>query len=186
MDTLWTDFINSDWHDFRESGKYEDRLVLSSWQKQFLHDWQLKSSVPATDIELKALQTLRKLLHNYTLAIVKGSSADMIDWNELNRIMAQSPVIRQWNKDDEENRHVTYIPLVQDWNSVMAEVVSDFVHTVLDQDIQRIRICDNPDCRWVFYDDTRSRTKRYCEDKTCGNLMKVRRFRAKKGSSRSQ
>ncbi len=65
----------------------------------------------------------------------------------------------------------------------MAEIVSDFVHTVLDRDIHRIRICDNPDCRWVFYDDTRSRTKRYCEDKTCGNLMKVRRFRAKKGSS---
>ncbi len=106
MDTLWTDFINSDWHDFRESGKHEDRLIFSSWQNQFLQNWQLKASVPATDIELKALKTLRKLLHNYTLSIVKGSSDDVINWNELNRITEQSPVIRQWHKDDQENRHV--------------------------------------------------------------------------------
>lgn len=186
MDTLWTDFINSDWHDFRESGKQEDRLVLFSWQKQFLNDWQLTASVPATEVELKTLKVLRKLLHDYTLNIVQGSSVDIIDWNTLNTIVAQSPVIRQWKNNDQEHRHLTYMPLVQDWNSVMAEIVSDFVHTILDQDIHRIRICDNPDCRWVFYDDTRSRTKRYCEDKTCGNLMKVRRFRAKKGSSQQK
>ncbi|MDT3426149.1 putative RNA-binding Zn ribbon-like protein [Paenibacillus forsythiae] len=44
----------------------------------------------------------------------------------------------------------------------------------------RFRICDNPDCRWAYYDDTRNRSKRYCDDKACGNLMKVRRFRARK------
>ncbi|WP_141639042.1 CGNR zinc finger domain-containing protein, partial [Paenibacillus riograndensis] len=38
----------------------------------------------------------------------------------------------------------------------------------------------NPDCLWVYYDDTRNRSKRYCDDKMCGNLMKVRRFRARK------
>lgn len=179
MDTLWTDFINSDWHDFRDSGKHEDRLVLTSWQNRFIKDWKLTASVPATEIELKQLQSLRKLLHNYAIALVNGSSADQIDWDELNKIMAQVPVIRQWNYHD-GSRELVYLPLTQDWTSVMANIVSDFVYTVLDQDIHRIRICDNPDCRWVFYDDTRSRTKRYCEDKTCGNLMKVRRFRAKK------
>ncbi|UOK61501.1 CGNR zinc finger domain-containing protein [Paenibacillus sp. OVF10] len=34
----------------------------------------------------------------------------------------------------------------------------------------------------MFYDDTRSRTQKYCDDKMCGNLMKVRRFRAKRKS----
>jgi len=29
-------------------------------------------------------------------------------------------------------------------------------------------------------DDTRNRSKRYCDDKLCGNLTKVRRFRARK------
>lgn len=181
MDTLWTDFINSDWHDFREKGKHEDRLVLTSWQQRFVEDWKLTASVPATTSELQSLHSLRKLLHDYAIALANGSSVDQMDWNQLNKIMAQVPVIRQWN-DKDGSRQLIYVPLTGDWNSVMADIVSDFVHTVLDQDIHRIRICDNPDCRWVFYDDTRSRTKRYCEDKTCGNLMKVRRFRAKKGS----
>jgi predicted RNA-binding Zn ribbon-like protein len=39
---------------------------------------------------------------------------------------------------------------------------------------------ENADCLWVYYDDTRNRSKRYCDDKACGNLMKVRRFRARK------
>lgn len=185
MDTLWTDFINSDWHDFRDSGKHEDRLVLTSWQHRFLKDWKLTASVPVTEIELQRLQSLRKLLHDYAIIFANGSSADQIDWDELNKIMAKVPVIRQWNHH-EGSRKLVYLPLTQDWTSVMAHIVSDFVYTVLDQDIHRIRICDNPDCRWVFYDDTRSRTKRYCEDKTCGNLMKVRRFRAKKGLQHPQ
>ncbi|MNI89783.1 CGNR zinc finger [compost metagenome] len=67
-----------------------------------------------------------------------------------------------------------------DWTQVMAEVAASLAKTLIDGEIGRIRVCDNPDCRWVFYDDTRNRTKKYCEDKTCGNLMKVRRFRARK------
>lgn len=187
MDTLWTDFVNSDWHDFRESGKSEDRLVLSSWQKQFLVEWKLKATVPATEKELLTLKKLRTLLHDYAVSLSTGALLDDIDWNTLNQMMIQAPVTRQWiDSDQPSGKKLTYIPLVHDWNSVIAEIISDFASTVLEHDSHRIRICDNPDCRWVFYDDTRSRTKRYCEDKTCGNLMKVRRFRAKKATQQKK
>jgi len=46
-------------------------------------------------------------------------------------------------------------------------------------DVGRIRVCENPGCQWYFYDETRSRTKRCC-DETCANLVKVRRHRARK------
>lgn len=42
---------------------------------------------------------------------------------------------------------------------------------------ERLRVCDNPDCKWIYYDETKNRSKRYCDDKACGNLLKVRRFR---------
>ncbi|URJ62468.3 CGNR zinc finger domain-containing protein [Paenibacillus polymyxa] len=63
---------------------------------------------------------------------------------------------------------------------VVAEVVADFAQAFVSSGGSRIRICDNTDCRWVFYDDTRNRSKRFCDDKMCGNLMKVRRFRERK------
>jgi predicted RNA-binding Zn ribbon-like protein len=59
----------------------------------------------------------------------------------------------------------------------MAEIAASFAHTLAEGDTKRIRICENRDCRWVFYDTTRNYSKRYCDEKACGNLMKVRKFR---------
>jgi predicted RNA-binding Zn ribbon-like protein len=44
-------------------------------------------------------------------------------------------------------------------------------------DVWRLRSCANPHCRWVFYDGTRSGTRRWCTMAVCGNRAKLRRFR---------
>ena len=41
----------------------------------------------------------------------------------------------------------------------------------------RLRICAAPDCRWVFYDTSRSGAGRWCSMATCGNRNKTRRYR---------
>lgn len=46
----------------------------------------------------------------------------------------------------------------------------------------RVRACAADDCRWWFIDDTRNRSRRWCEMKTCGNREKLRRFRARGAS----
>jgi CGNR zinc finger len=47
---------------------------------------------------------------------------------------------------------------------------------------RRLKAC--PDCRWVFYDNTRNGSKRWClmyaggpEGRACGTIAKVRRYR---------
>jgi predicted RNA-binding Zn ribbon-like protein len=42
---------------------------------------------------------------------------------------------------------------------------------------QRVRICGDASCAWLFVDTTRSGTRRWCDMKICGNRNKVRRFR---------
>jgi predicted RNA-binding Zn ribbon-like protein len=44
---------------------------------------------------------------------------------------------------------------------------------------ERIRICDNDRCRWVFYDTSRTGRRRWCDMSTCGNRAKAARHRAK-------
>ncbi|MGE3889659.1 MAG: CGNR zinc finger domain-containing protein, partial [Vicinamibacterales bacterium] len=44
------------------------------------------------------------------------------------------------------------------------------------------RACAAQDCRWWFVDETKNRSRRWCDMKICGNREKLRRFRAK-GSS---
>ena len=44
----------------------------------------------------------------------------------------------------------------------------------------RIKICAAEDCRWAYYDHSKSRTGRWCAMETCGNRHKTRRYRQKK------
>lgn len=49
---------------------------------------------------------------------------------------------------------------------------------------ERIRICDNDRCRWVFFDASRTGRRRWCDMATCGNRAKAARHRARsKGES---
>jgi predicted RNA-binding Zn ribbon-like protein len=47
---------------------------------------------------------------------------------------------------------------------------------------QRLKICGNHDCRWAFYDRSHSRRGAWCDMASCGNLIKNRNLRARRGS----
>ncbi|MFN2644609.1 MAG: ABATE domain-containing protein [Burkholderiales bacterium] len=43
----------------------------------------------------------------------------------------------------------------------------------------RLRRCGNETCYWLFIDETKNCSRRWCEMASCGNVMKVRRHRAR-------
>ena len=45
--------------------------------------------------------------------------------------------------------------------------------------MSRLRRCGNATCYWLFIDETKNCSRRWCEMASCGNLMKVRRHRAR-------
>jgi predicted RNA-binding Zn ribbon-like protein len=49
---------------------------------------------------------------------------------------------------------------------------------LLSEDVDRVRACHSPDCRWLFLDTSKNHTRRWCDMKICGNRMKARRFKA--------
>lgn len=50
---------------------------------------------------------------------------------------------------------------------------------VLSPRLARVRACAAADCGWWFMDETKNRSRRWCDMKLCGNREKLRRFRAK-------
>jgi hypothetical protein len=46
---------------------------------------------------------------------------------------------------------------------------------------QRLKICGKTDCRWAFYDRSHSRAGTWCDMGSCGNLIKNRNLRARRG-----
>lgn len=174
MNLLWTAFLNSYVYDWRGTGRPpEDRLDRPGWLTAFLSE----RGLPPLDshADLAPLKELRSLLRRLSETLSAGGALGPDDLATLNGLMAGGPVIRQLGED----HHLQLKPVGQDLAQLMAEIAASFAQTLAEGEGARVRVCDNPDCLWVFYDDTRNRTKRFCDDKACGNLMKVRRFRAR-------
>ncbi|MBT2764139.1 CGNR zinc finger domain-containing protein [Paenibacillus sp. ISL-20] len=177
---LWDDFINSEWHDWRGSGRSEDRLAREDWLTDFINEYDLPIAVPLTSDGLGFLRQLRSFLLTCVQHIVAGESPSPKEIEELNRWMATGPVIRQLKINEDQKFVLAYTLQNPGLQAAAAEIAGSLALTIEQGELSRFRICTNPDCLWVYYDDTRNRSKRYCDDKMCGNLMKVRRFRAKK------
>ena len=43
--------------------------------------------------------------------------------------------------------------------------------------LDRVRVCSAEDCDWLFLDQSKNRSRRWCDMTVCGNRSKVRRFR---------
>jgi predicted RNA-binding Zn ribbon-like protein len=51
---------------------------------------------------------------------------------------------------------------------------------VISPRLSRVRACAAGDCGWWFVDDTKNRSRRWCDMTLCGNREKLRRYRARK------
>jgi predicted RNA-binding Zn ribbon-like protein len=176
MEMLCVDFINSEFRDFR--GRWvRDDLQQPGWLEQFLVKWGLQVDRPADAATLATLIALRTLLRSMIEGLGQGQIADH-DQAALNTVLLKMPLSRRLVKDT-EGYHLEMVPLKKDWDWVQAEIAASFAHVLAEHDSRRLKICANPHCLGVFYDESKSRTKLYCTADKCANLLKARRFRAR-------
>jgi predicted RNA-binding Zn ribbon-like protein len=64
-------------------------------------------------------------------------------------------------------------------DDALARLADPLVHELTGGQPERIRICANDRCRWVFYDTSRTAKRRWCDMATCGNQAKAARHRAR-------
>lgn len=176
MDTPWTDLINTQMYDWRGGGYFQDRLSWPLWQNAFLQRWSLQAPVPMEPADRAAMMELRDLLQLLWGDLVEEGTLDPENLAGLNRVMTQGHVVRQLVSTGGGYR-VDLRTTQPGWSGVMAEIASSFSEVLARGEPERIKICANRHCLRVFVDETRSRTKRYCDEKTCGNLLRVRHHR---------
>ena len=66
------------------------------------------------------------------------------------------------------------------------QVIDRFRHAIardagalLTGDLRRVKRCPSHDCLWLFHDDSKNLSRRWCAMDDCGTLAKVRRYRAR-------
>jgi hypothetical protein len=65
-------------------------------------------------------------------------------------------------------------------NGALGSILADVAVAASKGTWARMKICAAEDCRWAYYDHSKSRTGRWCAMETCGNRHKTRRYRRKK------
>ncbi len=169
----WVDLVNSEeWDGF---GRLTDQLANPRWLGSFLKHWDLYP-VRSKSVPRRKLARLRSLLRRAAEKAATGDALTRGEISTLNRVL-NVPV---WQRlvQNQNGFCTETVPVRSDWDWVQARIAASFGEMLATRELQRIKICANPDCRWVFRDPTKARTKRWCNDRTCGNRSRVRRARA--------
>lgn len=68
------------------------------------------------------------------------------------------------------------VPAVSGVRHSLARILAA-VAAMSSDDWHRLKVCPADDCQWVFYDESRNRSRRWCSMEGCGNRSKVRSYR---------
>jgi predicted RNA-binding Zn ribbon-like protein len=76
------------------------------------------------------------------------------------------------------------VPLRSGWPWLLSRIAASFAEMLALDRPDRLKFCLNKGCNWIFYDQTKANTRRWCNDRTCGNRARVQRSRRRAKKAR--
>lgn len=134
----------------------------------------------------KAAQTLqdaiavREAIYRIFQAIAEGDAPAASDLGAFNAALAQAMshgcIVPDasgfiWHWDDSSARQL---------DRVLWSALRSAADLLTSPDLEHVRLCASEDCGWLFLDESKNHTRRWCDMKTCGNRAKARRHYQKK------
>jgi predicted RNA-binding Zn ribbon-like protein len=176
MNMLFLDFINSQWYINHQL--FKDPLYDQKWLDEFCTKWNLSEINILNTENMKELIKLRAFLSFVVNKLCKSKVISKSNINKLNQLLSSSKFHKEIAMEDGKYK-LNNVPekLNIEWDTY--QIVLSFADALTQINIDRIKLCQNPDCGWVFYDESRGCTRKWC-DNTCASLMKVRKFRESK------
>lgn len=175
---LCLDLVNSEHYDYRGRRGSQDHLATPEWMAAFAHHWHLPVTSPPDTLELAVLRALRALLRRMFEAVAAGQPVTDAQLEELNTFLALTPVMRQVQRSG-TGVCLQTVMLREGWTAVASQVAASWVEVLARIPPMRLKVCANPACHWVFIDQSHNLSRCWCRQWACGNLMKVRQFRAR-------
>ena len=127
---------------------------------------------------LERFHHLRGLLHDMAEAVVEHGRPTAGQLRDLNHILRHGLHFHQLRLDPQETSY-SFAQIGDRLDQARAIIASSFAQFLADDAAHRLRVCGNPNCRWVFVDRSPTGRRRWCDMRTCGNQAKVARHRAR-------
>jgi predicted RNA-binding Zn ribbon-like protein len=178
---LWLDIVNSEHYD--GFGNLTDHLQDDEWLRTLLAHYQF-TAVSEEPLR-RELEPFRTCLRHIAQTLGRNGALAREDIDTLNSYLAEPGIRTLHNSPEQEKYTLTFQPVQPGWRWVLAETVFSLAGMLDPARQKRVKICPNPGCNWVFFDVTKGNSRRWCNDLTCGNRDKVRRFRARQKAPQS-
>ncbi len=158
---------------------------LLSWFTQPAHSrvveavqdrWQAHAA-EAEGAFTKAID-LREALYRIFSAVAVAASPAAVEFDTFNAALVSTPA--RSHLCQSAQGYLWRIPQSPAGLSMLlAPVVWSAADLLTGMRIGRIRQCANPQCRWLFVDDSKSANRRWCSMASCGNRAKAHRHYAR-------
>jgi predicted RNA-binding Zn ribbon-like protein len=169
------DLINSRWHDHVGVDRFYDRLTEPRFRRAFLSRWHYQVANPddaGAQSHLRSVRRLlRSVLEHYVARRPLSRSMQRRFEAEINRAGVSLRL-----SDDSGQYALAIRRSGADWDIVTSDIATGAARLMSDR--ASVKVCANPDCSWMFMDETKARTRRWCNVSVCGSLVNVRRHRA--------
>lgn len=122
------------------------------------------------------LIALRETLHRLLAAAATGAPPPSADLAAFNAALDQAP---PRNRLAEDGSAYAVAPVGSAPAALMAPALWSAADLLAGRRRRHLRQCANPECGWLFLDDSKSGNRRWCAMSACGNRAKARRHYAK-------
>ncbi len=187
---LCLDFVNTvEWHSsgkpierlnsFRDLAEWSRRANVATEAEMKLLLQQAKEDPPGADNALKRAIGLREALYRIFSSASEYTGPKEEDMAILNRNLSATmagallvPLQGGFSWDVNGRKDAL------DW--LLNSIIRSAADLLVSDDLKRLKRCADPDCGWLFLDNSRNHSRRWCDMKDCGNRAKARRFYSRK------
>jgi predicted RNA-binding Zn ribbon-like protein len=159
-----------------------DDAVAWFRERGLVHDDDAASvSVATADTapsrELERIRRVRGALREVADAVVARRSAAPGALREVNRVLRSRTIPRLDSGPD--GVWVGHEHGGDRFDDALARLAQPLVDEIAGGRPERLRVCANDLCRWVFFDASPTGRRRWCDMASCGNRAKAARHRAR-------
>ena len=174
-----------------ESGSLVDRLATfgdaAAWlsERGICHEdlapAALKASGVTEEQALGRVRSVRGALREVADAVAHDRAPSDAALDEVNRAIRSRERVELVREPDGVSVGHSHVgdPL----DDALARLADPLVQEIQSGRAERVRICANDTCRWVFFDESRAGRRRWCDMASCGNRAKAARHRARAKAS---
>ena len=142
-----------------------------------LREWLLERSLvkpedPVTARDLREAIDLRTSLRA-VLAAHEGADLSPEELSAINDAVARYPLTVAFGPEGTPR----IAPADPGVRGALGEIMAGIVIAISNGTWSRLKSCARESCRWVFYDHSKNRSKRWCSMTVCGNRTKTKTYR---------